>query len=243
MPTQYKRFNDISLSEVILNSAFLLSIGIGYLFALTNLYYTHQNRDGKAGLSISDIEAAYYGSQKQTRLETAINGIMEPNLKYKSDKEVILRWLHNGAGVSEYDSQVAPIVNRDCITCHSHDTNPSLPDLTNYAGLSAVAHGGAAGLPALVKISHIHLFGISFILYFVGKIFILSNINPIAKRIIVAIPFMAMLLDVLSWYITRLAPNFAYVVVIAGALMGISITLQIIVSLYQMWTRKTIPAC
>lgn len=98
MPVRYRRFYDISLSERILNTAFLLAIGIGYLFALVNLYYTHQHRDGHAGLSIEDIAIAYHGSHDQTRLEAAIKGIMEPNLKYKSDKDVILRWIHNGAG-------------------------------------------------------------------------------------------------------------------------------------------------
>ena len=80
MPLRYRRFYDVSLSERILNTAFLLTIGIGYLFALVNLYYSHQSRDGSPGLSIEDIAIAYHGSHDQTRLEAAIKGIMEPNL-------------------------------------------------------------------------------------------------------------------------------------------------------------------
>ncbi|MFM2005668.1 MAG: hypothetical protein RLZZ09_1323 [Pseudomonadota bacterium] len=33
----YARFSDISISERILNTVFLLTVGIGYLVALTNL--------------------------------------------------------------------------------------------------------------------------------------------------------------------------------------------------------------
>jgi hypothetical protein len=51
----------------------------------------------------------------------------------------------------------------------------------------------------------------------------------------VAIPFAAMLLDVLSWFITKSIPSFAYVVVASGALMGISMGMQILLSIYQMW--------
>lgn len=238
----YRRFRDISVSERILNTAFLLTIGIGYLAALGNMYYTHQGRDGRAGLSIDDVMIAYHGSHDQTRLGSAIQGIMEPNLKFKSDKDVILRWIHNGAEEPEYNERIAPILNRDCVTCHTPAVNPSLPDLTNYAGVAQVAHSGGATLPFLLRVSHIHLFGIAFILFFIGKIFLLCDMNVIVKRIAVVIPFAAMLLDVMSWFITKSFPPFAYVVVASGALMGVSMGMQIVVSIYQMWFYKRSPA-
>ncbi|AEF99254.1 hypothetical protein [Methylomonas methanica] len=235
MPKRYSRFSDISTSEKILNTVFLLTIGLGYLMALINMYYTHQGRDGKPGLSIEDIVIMYHGSNTQTRLGSAINGIMEPNLKYKSDKEVILKWIHDGAEKTGYENNVAPILNRDCTHCHNPSINPALPDLTNFAGVSNVAHAGGASLPILVRVSHIHLFGIAFILYFIGRIFLLCDINVYVKRVAVVIPFAAMLLDVLSWFITKSISGFAYVVVLSGALMGLSMTVQILLSIYQMW--------
>lgn len=241
MVETYRRFKDTSVSERILNSCFLLTIGIGYLVALANMYYTHQGRDGKAGLTINDIMISYHGSNAQTRLGSAINGIMEANLKYKSDKEVILKWIQTGADEPEYNDHIAPILNRDCIICHSPSINPSLPDLTNYKGVSTVAHAGGATLPFLIRVSHIHLFGIAFILFFIGKIFILCDINVIVKRIAVVIPFAAMLLDVLSWFLTKSMPSFAYVVVFSGALMGLSMWTQILVSIYQMWFFSKTP--
>ncbi|MFA6161994.1 MAG: hypothetical protein WC685_01045, partial [Methylobacter sp.] len=56
----YTRFKDISVSERILNTVFLLTIGLGYLMALANMYYTHQGLDGKAGLSIEDVVISYH---------------------------------------------------------------------------------------------------------------------------------------------------------------------------------------
>jgi hypothetical protein len=88
---KYLRFKDISVSERILNTVFLLTIGLGYIAALANLYYTHQGRDGKAGLSVEDVVISYHGSSTETRLGTAIKGIMEPNLKFKGDQDVILQ--------------------------------------------------------------------------------------------------------------------------------------------------------
>lgn len=235
MTERYTRFRDISVSERILNTVFLLTIGLGYLVALANMYYSHQGRDGLAGLSIDDVMISYHGSHTQTRLGSAINGIMESNLKVKSDKDVILNWIQAGASEKSYNEKIAPILNRDCITCHTPSVNPSLPDLTRYTGVAEVAHSGGATIPALIRVSHIHLFGIAFILFFIGKIFILCDINVLIKRVMVVIPFLAMLLDVLSWFITKSIPSFAYVVVASGALMGFSMGLQILLSLYQMW--------
>lgn len=235
---RYRRFHDLSVSEKILNTVFLLTIGLGYLAALANLYYTHQGLDGKAGLSIEDVVISYHGSNSQTRLGTAIKGIMEPNLKFKSDKDVILQWIQHGADEPEYNEKIAPILNRDCIVCHTPSINPSLPDLTQYATVSQVAHGGGATIPTLIRISHIHLFGIAFILFFIGKIFLLCDINVYIKRVAVVIPFAAMLLDVISWFVTKQLSSFAYVVIASGALMGLSMGLQIMLSLYQMWFHK-----
>lgn len=234
-PERYTRFKDISVSERILNTVFLLTIGLGYIVALANMYYTHQGRDGKAGLSIEDVVISYHGSNTQTRLGTAIKGIMEPNLTIKSDKDVILKWIQEGADEPAYNETIAPILNRDCVLCHTPSVNPSLPDLTHYKTVSEVAHAGGATIPVLIRVSHIHLFGISFILYFIGRIFLLCDINIYVKRIAVVIPFAAMLLDVLSWFITKSIPSFAYVVVSSGALMGLSMGLQILLSIYQMW--------
>lgn len=36
MATHYRRFRDISVSEKMLDTLFLITIGIGYLFALTH---------------------------------------------------------------------------------------------------------------------------------------------------------------------------------------------------------------
>jgi hypothetical protein len=236
---RYTRFKDISISERILNTVFLLTIGLGYLAALANMYYTHQGLDGKAGLSVEDLMISYHGSPTQTRLGTAIKGIMAPNLKYQSDADVILKWIHDGAEESSYKETIAPILNRDCVICHTPSINPSLPNLGEYAGVSEVAHAGGATIPTLIRISHIHLFGIAFILFFIGKIFLLCDLNSYLKRVAVVIPFAAMLVDVLSWFITKSISSFVYVVIFSGALMGLSMGMQIVISVYQMWFYST----
>lgn len=231
-----QRFSDVSVSERILNSLFLLSIALGYLFSLGQVFVTHQGRDGQPGLSIADIVIAYHGSPEQTRLAAAINGPMAANLKSPADKAVILSWIDSGATEALYDSQIAPILQRDCQGCHSPASGMNVPPLTRYPEVVKLTEADrGASIPSLIRVSHIHLFGIAFILFFVGKLFVLCDMPVWLKRLTIGIPFISMLTDILAWYLTRQTPEFAYMLVISGALLGLSLNFQVWFSLYQMW--------
>ncbi len=235
----YKRFHDTSVSERILDTMFLLTIGLGYLFALGHMYFSHEGRDGQPGLSVEDIKIAYYGKHQQTRLGAALNASMGGNLESPEQKEIIFKWIENGTDVDEFNANVAPIMNENCVTCHSSKSGMGLPSLTNYEEVMKVTHNDTgASIQSLVRVSHIHLFGIAFILFFVGRIFILCEMPIMVKRIAVAIPFIAILLDILSWYLTKIIPGFAYIVVLSGGLMGLSLAGQILMSIHQMWFYK-----
>jgi ABC-type multidrug transport system fused ATPase/permease subunit len=236
---RYRRFQDASISEKILDTMFLLTIGVGMLFALVYVYATHQGNDGKPGLSVADIRIAYYGKHQQTRLGAAINGPMSDRFDSPEQKQVILHWIDKGATEAGYKRDVAPIVNTHCIMCHSAEAGMGLPPLTSYAAIKRLTKTDTgASIESLVRVSHIHLFGISFILLFLGRIFLLCEMPVMLKRVTVAIPFLAMLADILSWFATKVLPGFAYVVMIAGMLLYLSIAVQIVVSLYQMWLYK-----
>jgi hypothetical protein len=233
---KYRRFSEASISEKMLDTVFLLCIGIGYMFAMLHLYFTHQGRDGEPGLSVDDIRIAYYGRHQQTRLGAAINGAMGANLNLPEQKIIIIDWLDHGSKRAEFEEKVQPILNSNCIMCHSPESGMGLPPLTSYEKVLELTQSDTgASLQSLVRVSHIHMFGIAFILFLVGRIFILCEMPVMIKRITVVIPFIAMLLDILSWYVTKVSPSFAWVVVISGGLMGISFITQIVVSIYQMW--------
>jgi hypothetical protein len=235
----WKRFNDCSISEKLLDTIFLLTIGLGYLFALAHMYYSHEGRDGQPGLSVQDVEIAYYGEHQQTRLGAALNGSMGGNLEFPEQKEIIFTWIKNGTDVDEFNANVAPIMSENCVACHSEDSGMGLPSLINYEEVMKLTHSDTgASIQSLVRVSHIHLFGIAFILFFVGRIFILCEMAPMIKRVMVVVPFLAILLDILSWYATKIIPGFSYVVIASGGLMGLSLAGQILISIYQMWFYK-----
>jgi len=236
MVTKFRRFTDLSVSERMLFTTFLITIGLGYFLALTHTYFTHANRDGKPGLSVEDIKIAYYGKSQITRLGAGLNAGMADNLEFPGQKDIIFRWIEKGANEATFNKKIAPILNENCIACHSVESGMGLPPMTSYKKVRELTKTDTGvSVKTLVRVSHIHMFGIAFILFFVGRIFVLSEIPVMLKRVMVMVPFLAILLDILSWYITKFIPDFAYVVVGAGGLMGLSLAAQILISIYQMW--------
>ena len=224
-----------TLTDKVLFSAFLVIIGCGYLMALSLIYYTDAGRDGKPGLSIQDIADDYYGNRSGTRLEAAIRGPMAPHLSLDERNEIVA-WLKSGELQSHYSSVIKPILSKDCTRCHSPASGMGLPDLSNYAGVQQVAHiDTGQSLHSLVRLSHIHLFGIALLLLGVGLIFRHARIKDWLKNGLIVLPFIAMFIDVLAWFLTKWDPVYAYTVVIAGAILGLSLAAQILISLYQMW--------
>ncbi|MDQ6977521.1 MAG: hypothetical protein Q9M75_05360 [Ghiorsea sp.] len=236
----YQRFSDVSVSEKILDTMFLLMIGLAYFFALLNTYYTHEGRDGESGLSVKDVMIAYNGAHGQTRLGAAIMGPMAGNFPSEKAKQDVLDWIARGSSEAGYETKVKPILDRNCIMCHSQESGMPVPSLETYNHVMELTQEDTgASIPTLVRVSHIHLFGIAFILFFVGRIFLLCEMPVLWKRVAVVIPFVAIIIDIMAWYVTKVIPDFAYVVVFAGGLMGLSLWLQILLSGYQMWFLKS----
>lgn len=236
---RYKRFSDISLSEKLLNTCFLLMVSLGYGLAIIYLYIAHAGLDNKPGLSIEDIVCTYYGNRSSSSLETALNGSMKVDYTTPGERKLIISWIHQGANKKEYQEQIRPIFEKKCVSCHRPGADMDISSLTSYREVKeTVEIGHGMSLYSLVKASHVHLFCMAFLFFLVGKIFILSEINVRLKRIVVMVPFAAIGLDIVSWWAIRTYPVFAYTVVIGGVLMGISFGFQVAVSLYQMWLWK-----
>ncbi len=233
-----RRFYDCSLSEKALFTSFLLLIGIGYLMALSYLYVLNVNNDEEPGLSVEDVATSYYGNRSGTQLEAAIRGSMADYIQ-DAERYEIVAWLKDGAPQQGYEQQIRPIMEANCTICHSTTAGMNLANLTTYSTVREFAEVDTGmSLGSLLKLSHIHLFGISLLLFALGIIFIHSQLNEWFKLFLVVSPMVAVFVDILAWFLTKWDPVYAYTVVIAGAFLGFSMGMQILISLYQIWFLK-----
>jgi len=219
----------------VLFTGTLLAIGMGYLFALIYVYSSDAGKDGKPGLSVEDIIISYSGSSEGTKLESALRGSMSA-MASEGDLGQIMNWVRSGAVKAEYESTIQPIIKANCLDCHD-GSNPHLSNLDGFENIqSVVDQDTGTDLHTLVRVSHIHLFGITFIFFILGFIFSHTWMRPVwLKSVIMFTPFLCIAADVSSWYFTKMYSGFAWVVLIAGGLMGLSFAVMWITSMYQMW--------
>ncbi len=229
-------FSALPMSTRMVYTMTLLVLGTGYLFAMLQVFYSHAGLDGNAkNISAQDIRIAYHGSETDTRLVTALKGPMAGMLP-ETERAVIFKWVDSGAKQDAFESNVKPIIESRCLACHD-GSNPHIPLLTSFDEVTKiVAKDTGATIPALVRVSHIHLFGITFIFFIISSIFTHAYMRPLwLKCVIIVLPFLTILTDIFSWYLTKWIPGFAWFIIGSGALMGISFTVQWVVSMRQMW--------
>ncbi len=229
----------IPLPLKTLFTCLLLTIGIGYLFALAYLYLIEIEPHTEQGDGpVAAVVGKYYGKQQGTRLGAALKGSMGDNIT-AGEKETIFQWLEAGAQESGF-SALKPILERNCVMCHSPESGMPVEPLTSYEEVLVYTEVDMGqSVKSLVRVSHVHLFGMSFIFFLTGGIFALSAIKVRWRVFLIATPFVAIWVDIGSWWFTKLQPVFAYTVIIGGVLMGLALLLQIFISLWEMWFRST----
>ena len=239
----YYHYSELPASLRVLYTATLLVLGMGYLFALIYLYHTYSGKDGNPiTLSYDDIVIAYSGTGKGSRLESALRGSMSVMLP-RNELDTIVSWVQEGAERTRYDKVIKAVLDKRCMACHD-GSNPHLVNLNGYDNAKKVTEKDTGtGIFTLVRVSHIHLFGLTFVFFIMGTIFSHAYLRPIwLKCTVVVLPFVCLALDVGSWYFTKLFHPFAWVVMLAGAGMGLAFAFMWAVAMYQLWFSRTPPA-
>jgi hypothetical protein len=236
----FHHYSEMPYSQRVLFTATLLVLGLGYMFALIYIFTTYAGRAGgnPMMLSYEDIVAGYSGSGQGSRLEVALHGPMRDMLPAEESGPIIA-WLHEGAKPETFQTVVRPIIEKRCLACHD-GSNPHLPNLTSYDNVKKVTSVDTGpSIVTLVRVSHIHLFGLTFIFFVMGLMFSHAYVRPVwFKCTAIAFPFVAIVSDVSSWYFTKLFHPFALVVIGGGAMMALSFAFMWVVTMYQLWFSR-----
>ncbi len=226
---------DFPIPLKVLFTCLLLTLGIAYLFAVAFLYLVEiEPHAGDDHGLVGAVIEKYYGRRGETRLGAALKGSMGDAVNIV-EKEKIFKWIEGGALEKDF-ANVASIFQNSCALCHSPEGGMPVSPLTTYQEVvvyTAIDMGQS--VKALVGVSHVHLFGMSFIFFLTGIIFAMSEIDTRWRTILIVTPFVSIWVDIGSWWFTKLKPVFAYTVIIGGILMGLSLLFQILISLLEMW--------
>jgi hypothetical protein len=241
MATNYTPLKDHNTPIKVLFTGYLCTVGVGYLFALIQILFTHGMADGKFGLSVDDIVYSYYGNRSGTVLEQKLNGSMKDKAP-EQERFKIMEWVRDGALIEDYkDDGIDKIIESRCVMCHNESAS-GIPDFTKFEQLKILtAQDTGATFSSLIRVSHIHLFGISFIFMFVGLIFSFAETTTTQyKCIAIGMPYGFLIADILSWWLTKIHPMFAWLVILAGMGMAVSFVFMWATSILEMWFFKPV---
>ena len=224
----------LSLTLRSLFTGFILVTSVGLLMSGAQILLTHGMADGEFGVSIDDIVYSYHGNASNSRIENKLKGSMQDKAPTEVKRKLI-QWVQQGASREGWDAGIGDHFQQNCIRCHS--VIPGLPSFKTYEGvlpLAAIDMGES--VDALTQVSHIHLFGIAFIFFFVGYIFNHAvGIPPVLQSALILTPFVCLIVDVLSWWLTKWHPSFALLTIIGGLGYALAAVVMLLTSLYQMW--------
>lgn len=217
----------------VLFVGYLLTIGLGLTMAGLQIMMTHGMADGKIGLSVDDVVYSYYGDRSASKLESKLNGSMKEMGTPEARLEII-KWVRNGAPEAEWDKHIKATFSENCAACHG--VIPGLPNFSNLEEAKTLAKvDEGASVQSLTRVSHIHLFGISFIFFIMGFIFSFSvGVPRWLKIIVILMPFAFLMLDILAWWLTKLSPHFAWLIMIGGLGYSLASSFMWVVSMYEM---------
>ena len=131
MTTKYTPLKDHDTPIKVLFTGYLCTVGVGYLFALIQILFTHGMADGKFGLSVDDIVYSYYGNRSGTVLENQLNGAMKANAS-EQERFDIIKWVRDGADHDDYqDDGIEKIIETRCVLCHNENAS-GLPNFKKF---------------------------------------------------------------------------------------------------------------
>jgi hypothetical protein len=106
------------------------------------------------------------------------------------------------------------------------------------ANIAATYYGPGVSYTTLISLAHIHMLGLMAVFWIVGFIFVHSDLSSGWKVFWAVLPYVAFLVDVCGWFLTKSNPAFVYVVIVGGGLFVLGLVVMILYSLYEIWLKR-----
>jgi hypothetical protein len=225
----------IPLASKLALTVMLAVAGVGYLLGFLNIYLTYSPVDQKPGMSLTDISMSFYGSRGTSKLEKSIDGSMRQYLTSDADYQAVKGWLADGATEADF-AQIKPIFDDSCGTCHSAEAAVAGVVTADFADLSPLLQQDTGkSIPRLVGISHTHVLATLPVIFLLAFIFSFARYSQRLKGLVMVFAGLAILLDVGSWWLAKLSPALAVLVLLGGVSLALSFLALIALSAVDMW--------
>jgi len=191
------------------------------------------------GLSLQDIVITFHGQPDMLLIESKLTGTMKKRLDSERDRNSLINWAKQGARKEKF-SDVKGIIIKNCLRCHTAGGESSFAPFDKLSTVADTFTRINKGMPVsrLITLSHIHMISIGTIFALTGAIFLFTPINEKLKIALLIFPFGSLMLDIFSWWLTKLVPIFAITVLVGGIFSVIAFLIQFVISILTMWSGE-----
>jgi hypothetical protein len=140
--------------------------------------------------------------------------------------------------------KIRSIVKDRCVRCHREAANNAaskfpLDTFERLHQYIPAQSSTAMSLNKLAQTTHVHLLGFSMLYGLTGLILAFSSYPRVLRVVLCPLPLLAQVVDIGLWWLARLdepyGPQFARAIVITGGIVGGSLFLHIVLSLWDLF--------
>jgi cytochrome c553 len=138
---------------------------------------------------------------------------------------------------------VKSLIEARCARCHAKegdDANAAQYPLDSYAAIqryTQVKATSAMSVTKLAQTTHVHLLGFSMLYGLTGLLFALTSYPALWRLLLGPFVLVAQVVDIGCWWLARLDPLYAHLIVFTGAAVASGLIVQIILTLFNLFGR------
>lgn len=141
--------------------------------------------------------------------------------------------------------KIQTLFTERCATCHADGGSAQSFPLTSFAEIkkfTTVKTASGMSLEKLAQTTHVHLLGFSILYGLTGIILAFSSYPRWLRLVLCPLPLLVQVIDIACWWLARLpqphGPMFARVIVVTGAIVAVGLLLHIVLSLFNLFSKK-----
>jgi hypothetical protein len=233
-----KGLKSIPMYSKIGISILLIVAGVGYLLGFATIFVTYSPIDEQPGMSVQDIRIAFYGAREKTKLEKSIDGTMKEYFADEAGYQATKDWIAAGATEEDFP-RIKEIFDVSCSTCHSAEAQVAGVVTVEYNDVAEyLKQDTGKSIPRLISLSHTHVHGTLPVMFALIFIFSFTLYKNWIKTVVIAFSAAAILIDIGSWWLAKLAAALAPLVILGGVALAVANAALILLPLYELWIRK-----
>jgi hypothetical protein len=143
--------------------------------------------------------------------------------------------------------KIKSLMTDRCIRCHAKDGEDAkaaqfpLEKPEQIAKYTSVESGGAMSLDKLAQTTHVHLLGFAVLYCLTGLILAFTSWSGWIRIPLAPLPLLFQVIDICLWWLARMDEPYGHMLVqgipITGAIVGASLGLQLLLSLFDLFGR------